>query len=236
MATLLSPLLQESLARNKESSEEWKDTNGVLGRPECRISTARVSLSESGSATFGVRLTAQPPATTTVNVSSGDPSAATAGPATLTFTTANWNTLQTVTVAGVADADLNSESVTLTLASSGLSTRTVTATVTDDDVQSILASPNPLDMIEGDIDYLGVRLAFQPAANVTVTVTCSNTTVATVSPASVTFTPANWSAIQEITVTSNYESAIRNRSATLTLSASGHTNSTVPVFVTDVAL
>jgi hypothetical protein len=35
-----------------------------------------------------------------VNVSSGDLSAATTGPAALTFTTAYWNTLQTVTVTG----------------------------------------------------------------------------------------------------------------------------------------
>ena len=52
-----------------------------------------------GSATFTVKLGDQPPtADVTVAVSSGDTTEGTVSPSSLTFTTDNWNTTQTVTV------------------------------------------------------------------------------------------------------------------------------------------
>ena len=52
--------------------------------------------------TYDVQLSEQPPASTTVTVASQGAGTATVSPATLTFTTANWNTARTVTVTGVA--------------------------------------------------------------------------------------------------------------------------------------
>ena len=52
--------------------------------------------------TYDVQLSEQPPATATVTVASQGAGTATVSPATLAFTTANWNTARTVTVTGVA--------------------------------------------------------------------------------------------------------------------------------------
>lgn len=202
----------------------------VLG---IEISTASVSLSESGTATFGVRLTAQPPGTTTVNVSSGDFSAATTGPAALTFTTANWNTLQTVTVTGTADVGLTNESVTLTLVSSGLTSRSVTATVIDDDTQIILASVASLAIGEAGSGNFSVHLGFQPVANVTVTLESSNSAKANAGPLTLTFTPVNFATPQTVTITGVADVDLANESVTVTASAAGATSGTVAVSVDD---
>ncbi len=56
-----------------------------------------------GTATFTLALLTQPSAAVAVAVSSRDPGEGTASPSSLTFTTGNWNTAQTVTVTGVDD-------------------------------------------------------------------------------------------------------------------------------------
>ena len=56
-----------------------------------------------GTATFTVVLDAQPTADVTVGLSTSDATEGTVLPASLTFTSANWNTAQTVTVTGVND-------------------------------------------------------------------------------------------------------------------------------------
>jgi hypothetical protein len=62
------------------------------------------SVSESGTTdTFTVVLNAQPATDVVISVVSGDPGEATVSSASLTFTSANWNTPQTVTVTGVDD-------------------------------------------------------------------------------------------------------------------------------------
>ena len=55
------------------------------------------------SATFTVVLTSQPTASVVIGLSSSDTPQGTVSPASLTFTTANWDTPRTVTVTGVDD-------------------------------------------------------------------------------------------------------------------------------------
>jgi type VI secretion system secreted protein VgrG len=57
-----------------------------------------------GTATFTVVLDSQPSADVTIGVSSSDPTEGTAAPGSLTFTTSNWATAQTVTVTGIGDS------------------------------------------------------------------------------------------------------------------------------------
>ena len=57
-----------------------------------------------GTATFTVVLNTQPTADVTIALSSSDTTEGTVSPASLIFTTANWNVAQTVTVTGVDDA------------------------------------------------------------------------------------------------------------------------------------
>ena len=84
-----------------------KDTAGVS------LSRTTVSVEENGSNTYTVELDTLPPGNVTITPSSSDNGAASLSPGSLTFTTSNWNTAQTVTVTGVEDADANDETVTI---------------------------------------------------------------------------------------------------------------------------
>ena len=165
-------------------------------------STSSLAATEGGNQTFSVQLTLQPTSTTTVTVMSGNPAVATVAPTMLTFTTANWNLPQSVTVTAVQDDDVAGGATSLMLMSTGLMTRTVSVSVTDDDVQAIVTAPSTnLAVTEGGTSQLGVSLAFKPPANRTVSVVSLDTTVATINPATLTFTPANYNIPQMITVT-----------------------------------
>ena len=109
----------------------------VVTAPDITLSASSVSVTEGGTGTYTVRLKDQPTGNVTVTVSSGDSGAVTASPASLTFTTGNYSTTQTVTLTGAQDADGADETVTITHTASGGGitgeTATLTATVTDDD-------------------------------------------------------------------------------------------------------
>lgn len=176
----------------------------VVGVPRepvgIEANTTNVVVGENSTATFSVRLTAQPPANVTVTVTSANPAKATVSPSTLSFTTANWDTYQTVTLTGVNDADAMEVTTSVTLSATGMYDRMVGVFVVDDD-QALVLSVSSLIVTEGSTANIGVRLAGQPAGSVTVSLLSGNTAVATVLPGSMTFTPANWNINQLAAVT-----------------------------------
>ena len=103
-----------------------------------------LELTEGGSATYTVALGSQPTAAVTVTIASDntditlDTDAGTSGDqSTLTFTTANWNTPQTVTVSAGQDRDNQDDAATLAHTASGADygsvTRNLPVTVRDDE-------------------------------------------------------------------------------------------------------
>ncbi|MBZ0236127.1 MAG: hypothetical protein K8M05_27620 [Deltaproteobacteria bacterium] len=196
-------------------------------------SVTTINVNEGGTASFNVRLTAQPTANTTVTVMSSDITAATATPMTLTFTTANYATFQPVDLAGVSDVDSTNDSVTVSLTATGLSARTVGVTVLDDDTQDILLTTTTVTVGEAGTGTFGVRLAAMPASNVVVTVASANTNKATASPSSLTFTSANYATNQTVTVSGVADLDLVNESVTINLSSPGVPTRTVTATVTD---
>src|SRR5438093_464693 len=75
------------------------DTPGITVAPTSGLATTE----GGGTATFTVVLTTQPKANVSLGLSSSDLTAGTVAPASLTFTSGNWNTAQTVTITGVND-------------------------------------------------------------------------------------------------------------------------------------
>lgn len=202
------------------------DTLGI------ELSTATVAVTEGMTTTFNVRLTAQPATTTTVSIASNDTTAATATTS-LSFTATNWSTFQAVTVTGVQDADLVGETVVFTASGGSMANQTVTATVTDNDTQVILASPAAVNVTEGSTTSLGVSLGFQPAANVTVNIASLNTAVATSSGSALTFTPANYATVQNVTITGVQDADTAAATTMVTLMATGIPTTNVAINVTD---
>ena len=189
-----------------------------------------------GTATFTVQLTSQPSADVTINLSSSDVGEGTVGTPSLTFTSANWNTAQTVTVTGVEDAIADGNQtysiVTGTATSAdgnynGINPADVTVINTDNDIAGFVVSPISGNTNEGGgTATFTVRLTSQPTAPVTVNLTSSDLTEGSVAPASITFDDTNWNLDQTVTVT-GVEDALVDGNQTFTIQTSVTTTDTV---------
>ena len=201
------------------------------------LSLAELSSAMANSASYTVRLTVQPTATVTVTVTSGDANAVAVRDTdgdntngvqnTLTFTTANWATAQTVTLVAQQDDDSLNENVVVTNAASTAATSeytnvsaTIRATVADDDVAGFVFDADPSTPAVDDADPLkleelassgtnsgsySVRLSTQPSQTVTVTVTSQDTGAVAVGVSTLTFTATNWNTAQTVTVTAQQD-------------------------------
>lgn len=164
---------------------------------------------------FKVKLLTIPSSSVTINFSSSDTTEGTIqSGASLTFTTVNWNTYQTVTVKGVndslGDGDIAYTVITSAASSAdanynGIDPADVSVVNDDNDTAGVIVTvgANPLLTTEsaGKATFT-VKLRTKPTANVTFTgISSSNTTAGTVSPANLTFTPVNWSIPQTVTIT-----------------------------------
>ncbi|MEG4067151.1 DUF4347 domain-containing protein [Microcoleus sp. Pol11C2] len=130
---------------------------------------------------------------------------------------ASGETSNTVTLDVLGDGSVEpDETITVTLSnpvtlpdggfpggSSTIGTATATTTIINDDTAGISVNPDSgLSTTEaGGTATFTVQLNSEPTANVTVGLSSSNVTEGTVSTPSLTFTPANWSAPQTVTVT-----------------------------------
>ncbi len=97
------------------------------------VSPTSLGLTEGTGSSLNVSLAFQPAGTVTVNIASLDAGAASATPASLVFTPADYFTTQPVTVAGEQDVDTANESTSIEFTASGIATTSVAVTVTDDD-------------------------------------------------------------------------------------------------------
>ncbi len=171
------------------------------------ISVAPVSLSvtEGGSATYALSLTAEPASNVTVTVSgaSGDVSV---NPETLTFTPADWMTAKMVTVTAAEDEDTTTDpAVRLTHAVSGggyddSAPPSVTVSITENDVPGVTVNPKELSIDEGGSGVYTVMLATEPTATATVTISGASDDV-TAAPETLTFTMTDWTTAKTVTVT-----------------------------------
>ena len=169
------------------------------------LSTTTASVSEAGStATFTVVLNAQPTSDVVFTVASADTDEATVSPATLTFTNANWNATQQVTITGVDDTtDDGNQNTTVTItvdddnsdnAFDGLANQTATATTTDDDTDddtvltpgvpsAVLAAAGPQSALvtweaptsDGGTTITAYQVAYSSDAGTTWTSTATDT-------------------------------------------------------------
>ena len=204
---------------------------------------------DGGRATYTVRLNTMPTATVTVFAESADTSIATVSPLLLTFTRANWNQAQTVTVTGVNDdvdnppitngGDDDGRSVRITHASSGgdydgvdsaeTTAWSVMANVVDDDTAGLRLSSDVVRLDENGTKTYTVRLETKPTAEVTVALASNAPGVATVLPAMLTFAFANpsadnyWNKPQRVTVSAISDDVDNpnNRTTEITHTTSG---------------
>ena len=202
--------------------------------------TPSVIIAETGGATnvteggatdtYTVVLSTQPTATATISVTGN--SQVSGVPGALNFTTANWNTPQSVTVTAVNDLLVEgAHTATITHTASGggytgVAVPNVTVNITDNDTVSVVVteSGGSTAVTEGGAtDTYTVVLNSQPSATVTITLAKTPTNQVTTSPTStLSFTTSNWNTPQSVTVTAVNDTLIEGtHTATITHTASG---------------
>ena len=254
---------QNAQLRNK-ATEEVADVGLLDDDPRgVAIDPTSISLEEPApgeaavASSYTVKLNSKPTDTVTVTIGGSNSAVSLSGATlsntnTLTFTTSNWDTAQTVTVTPVEDANGTGETITLTHIQSGgdytgIAADSVTVNVTDSDTRNVVLSPTSLTVTEGDdtgVSY-AVKLSTQPSDTVTVTISGHSGTDLSISGATLsnsntlTFSTSNWNTAQMVTVKAGHDGNADDESETLTHTASGgdYANLTkdLPVTVTDDA-
>ena len=183
--------------------------------PELVISEREVEVIEGSTATYTVRLSSLPSADVTVSLTSGNTHEATLSDATLTFTTTNGTTAQTVTVTGVDDDDADNEATAIlhevSIGGRDHPTAVLPVEVTDNETPALtFASTHagatfPTDVsvgflsdgligsaddpfAEGTTATYTVVMNAEPDGDVTIDLSSSNTRALAFSPSSITFT------------------------------------------------
>lgn len=202
----------------------------LIGTPSVTISQSagNTSVVEAGGTdTYTVVLGAQPSGNVTITIS---PDAqVSVSPSTLTFTTANWASAQTVTVSAVNDAiaeGIHTGIITHSASGggyNGVSIGSVEANITDNDTAGVtLTQSSGITAVTegGFFDTYTLVLTSQPTASVTISITPDSQLGVNVT--SRTFTTSNWNTPQTVLV-SAIDDAIAEgtHSGSLAHSASG---------------
>jgi hypothetical protein len=180
---------------------------GILVTPTANLQTTE----DGGQATFKVSLATKPTADVKIGVTSSAPDEGTVSSALLTFTVDNWASQQTVTVTGVNDDEQDGTvayKVLLAAAQStdvgynGKKASDVDVSNLDNDTAGVqLIGATGLHTSEPDTTAtFQVKLTTKPTAVVTIPLSSSDAGEVTVTPATLTFTPDNWSGLQTVTL------------------------------------
>jgi hypothetical protein len=198
------------------------DTAGVTITP-----TSIATTEGDDDATYTVVLDSAPEGTVVITISSDEQSST--DKSSLTFSTANWSTEQTVTVTAVDDSV--TEGTHQSTISHAIDTEltfdsnydelddlaSVTNTITDNDTPGFTVTPDSFNILEGESDSLSIQLDTQPQSDVVLSLSSSDTNIVTLSESSLTFTSENWQQEQEVTLTTVNNNTIGNASAEITI-------------------
>ena len=189
---------------------------------------------------YTVRLATEPTGEVTVTISGHAATAVTLDKTTLTFTTDNWDTAQTVTVSATQNAA--TAKVTLAHAVAGADYGSVTAEPVVVSVVGVAgqqptlqvgvsSSAQTLTVPEGGANSYTLVLGSRPTDDVTVGVTLPAGTDLTLDKTSLTFTVDNWDTAQTVAVTAaEDDDAVTDAGVTLThtVSGGGYGSTTMP--------
>jgi hypothetical protein len=219
-------------------------TAGGIVSPYCALAATKgliavnsttATVSESGAtATITASLPLVPTSDVLVTLTPSDPSQATVNPTTLLFTAADWSP-KSFTITATVDAIADGPQVSTIVLGAAFSSDTrfsgfkpddITVTTTNSNVAGITLGASSGTITEsGGASTMSVSLTSQPTAPVTLAVASDNTNQGTVSPASLTFTAANWYLPQTVTVTGADGDGVNNPDTgtgfNVTLNASG---------------
>ena len=194
--------------------------------PGVKVTPEALEVVEGRSEAYTVVLESVPTGTVTVTVrgAAGDLSVS---PVTLKFTAWSWSMAQTVMVSVAEDDDAVPDAPVTLMHEvrgggyDGVTAPDVEVTIIEDDTPGVTVTPTELSVTEGSRENYTMVLNTEPTGPVTVTVGGVTGDVM-VSPASLAFTPSNWSTAQPMTVmAAEDEDALDDPPVTLTHTVSG---------------
>ena len=182
------------------------------------LTPASLTLDEGATTTYSVALSTLPTDDVMVTIVSDNPDVTFAPTTSLTFTTLNWKTPQSITVTAAEDADLMQEEVTLTHTIDSADTRyagitDLAVTVADNDIPGLTLTPASLMLDEGATATYTAVLDTLPSADVVVTIAGHGDVTPT--PPALTFTASTWNAAQTVTLTAAADTDLADDDATL---------------------
>ena len=196
--------------------------NDVAGTPGVRVSPTRLIVPEGETGSYTVVLNTQPASSLTMAIeepSGGEVEIRQPSDRRLTFTTDNWNVAQTVQFEVGHDEDGQNEVQRIrhrfTAGSDadyfagGITFVTIPGVevgITDDDIilgPGVTMAPASLTIPEGETETYTLALNTQPTHPVTVVLEAPSDGKLSVSPESLAFTTANWSAARTVRVTAH---------------------------------
>lgn len=161
------------------------------------------------SAVLTFTLMSQPTANVTYPITTNGTSQVSLSSTSLTFTSSNWNQPKTITVSAIndfkAENDFNlnlnfGPTITSSLHYQN-NARNYSLTVKDNDIVGVSVSAVSGNINEnGETAYFNMSLLSQPNQDVTISLITSNTSEATLSVSSYTFTANNWNILKKITI------------------------------------
>ncbi len=199
------------------------------------LSETDVSVPEGSTSTFDLRLNRAPDTDQTVNIAraSGDADISLGSSASLTFSPANWDQWQTVTLQAAEDADTDDGTAIFECAGTGVDTVTVNATEADNDL-AIEVDQTSLTVGEGGSANIQIRLNSAPLTTSTVNVSrlSGDADISVGIESELIFTPENYYSWQTVFLHAAQDVDNENGSATIRLSATDAAD--VDVVVTEV--
>lgn len=185
------------------------DSSGLVFQNHLNLTTG-----ENGTNTnFKVKLRSKPSASVTINLESSDITEATVSPASITFTSANWNAFQTIQLKSVNDSFIDGDisyniefnSITSTDSDyNGLVVLPLVAVNLDDDTPGVMIfGADAIVTTESQTTptRFEIRLKTRPTDIVRFPLIVSNNSgEGTISPSEISFTPANWNVPQQISL------------------------------------
>ena len=165
--------------RDIENGEIFTVSNGII-YGQIVLSKTSTTIVEGGTDSFAVSLDKAPTNNQVVTLLKNNVDV-TLSATTLTFTPANYNTAQTVTITVAEDDDYSDETYTITLTSPYVSTKTLLINITDNDetpsnipIQSVSLDKNTHTLNVGDTVQLTPIITPSDATNQSVTWSASN--------------------------------------------------------------
>ena len=192
------------------------------------VMNTSVSVVKTQTATISVKLDKAPTNNQIVNLGTTNNNV-TLNKTSLTFTSSNYNTAQTVVVTGVNVGTCN-----INATSNNVAVKTCNVSITEEVYGNIITDINRITLKEGGNTSLQVKLDKQPTNSQIVTLSTNSTNI-TINPTTLTFTNANATNYQTITINAIEDNNEVEDEYTITISSPHATNKVVEIVVSDLA-